>query len=65
MIKKLWDKIKSWFTPKQEIDPHDELYTVVPDPDVPVYKDEKAATHCSSHTRFRKSCHVCVEVANG
>ena len=65
MIKKLWDKIKSWFTPKQEIDEHVEFYTTVPDSDVPVYKDEKAATHCSSHTRFRKSCHVCVEVANG
>jgi len=65
MIKKLWNKIKSWFTPKQEIDEHVEFYTKVPESDVAVYKDEKAALHCSSHSRFRKSCPNCLEVVNG
>ena len=51
MIKKLWNKIKSWFTPKQEIDEHIEFYTKVPEPEVPVHKD-----HCDGHSRFRKSC---------
>ena len=45
MIKKLWNKIKSWFTPKQEMDPHEEFYTVVPKPEIPVYKD-----HCDGHS---------------
>ena len=65
MIKKFWNKIKSWFTPKQEVDPHEELYTVIPDPDVPVYKDEKTATHCDGHSRFMKSCPNCLGVVNG
>ena len=58
MIKKLWNKIKSWFTPKQEVDEHIEFYTKVPEPDVPVHEEDP--THCKDHTRFRKSCPQCV-----
>ena len=60
MIKKLWDKIKSWFTPKQEMDPHEEFYTVVPESEIPVYKD-----HCDGHSRFMKSCPNCLGVVSG
>ena len=60
MIKKLWNKIKSWFTPKKEMDPHEEFYTVVPEPEIPVYKD-----HCDGHSRFMKSCPNCLGVVNG
>ena len=60
MIKKLWNKIKSLFTPKQEMDPHEEFYTVVPEPEIPVHKD-----HCDGHSRFIKSCPNCLGVANG
>ena len=64
MIKKIINKIKSWFTPKEEMDPHEELILHVPEPDVPVYKDENAVKkeHCNSHLRFRKSCKACQEV---
>jgi hypothetical protein len=60
MIKKLWNKIKSWFTPKQEMDPHEEFYTVVPEPEIPVHKD-----HCDGHSRFMKSCPNCLGIASG
>ena len=33
MIKKIIEKIKSWFRPKEQMDPHEELYTVVPESD--------------------------------
>ncbi len=61
MIKKLWNKIKNWFTSKEEMDPHEEFYTKVPEPEIPVHTSE----HCKDHTRFRKSCPTCVEVVNG
>ena len=61
MIKKIWHKIKSLFTPKKEMDEHIEFYTNVPEPDVPMHKPE----HCSGHSRFRKSCPNCLEIVNG
>ena len=60
MIKKLWNKIKNWFTPKEEMDPHEEFYAKVPEPEVPVYKE-----HCDGHSRFIKSCSNCLGVVNG
>ena len=65
MMKKIWNWIKNIFKPKkQEMDEHEELYLHVPEPDTPVYKDEKAvkAEHCGTHNRFRKSCPNCLEV---
>ena len=59
MFKKIWNKIKSWFTPKNEMDPHEEFFTVVPEPEVPVHKD-----HCDGHARFIKSCPNCLGVVN-
>ena len=38
-------------------DEHITMYTEVPEPDVPVHEE---TTHCGSHSRFRKSCPVCV-----
>ena len=40
-----------------EVDEHIEFFTKVPEPDVPVHEE---TTHCGSHSRFRKSCPVCV-----
>jgi len=39
-------------------DEHIELYTKIPEPETPVHKPE----HCSGHTRFRKSCPLCLEI---
>jgi len=64
MIKKIINKIKSWFTPKEEVDPHEELYLKEKESDVPVYENEQAVKkeHCDSHLRFRKSCKACQEI---
>jgi len=47
MIKKIINKIKSWFTPKIE---------------QPIILTEKKPEHCSGHLRFRKSCLRCQEI---
>ena len=69
MIKKIKNFICNLFGIKQcgcpeEMDPHEELMLHVPEPDVPVYKDEKSVKkeHCDSHLRFRKSCKACQEI---
>jgi hypothetical protein len=69
MIKKIKNFICKLFGIKQcgcpeEMDPHEELILHVPEPDVPVYKDENAVKkeHCNSHLRFRKSCKACQEI---
>ena len=63
MIKKIINIIKSWFTPKEEMDAH-EIMLHPKKPDVPVYKNENMIKkeHCNSHLRFRKSCPRCQEV---
>jgi len=65
MIKKLCNKFVSWLFSWQEEkkDPHLELYEDVPEPEVPVILKEK--TKCNTHLRFKKSCPICVEAANG
>ena len=60
MIKKLINIIKGWFTPKEEIDPHAELYLKTPEPEVPVYESEE--WKCDTHNRYKKSCPVCREI---
>jgi len=42
MIKKIINIIKGWFTPKEEIDPHEEML-YPKEPDIPVYKNEEDA----------------------
>ena len=42
----------------EDMDEHVEYFTKVPEPEIPVYKPE----HCSGHTRFRKSCPLCLEI---
>ena len=56
MIKYIINKIKSWFTPEEEMDPH-EVMLHPKERDVPLYVD-----HCPKHTRYRKSCPECKEV---
>ena len=64
MIKHIINIIKGWFAPKQEVDPHEEMYLKSKEPDVPVYENENAIKkeHCDSHLRFRKSCKACQEI---
>ena len=61
MIKKIINIIKSWFTPKEDMDPHEELMLHVPEPEITVHKEE-SKLHCSGHLRFKKSCPRCLEI---
>ena len=63
MIKKIINWVKNLFKKAEEKDPHLELYEDVPEPEVPVILKEK--TKCNTHLRFKKSCPICVEAANG
>ena len=68
MIKYIINKIKNLFTPKREMDEHEELYLHVPEPDTPVYENEEAAVktdHCEKHNRFRKKCPECISIKVG
>jgi|TARA_A100001391_G_scaffold172859_1_gene134532 hypothetical protein len=40
-------------------DEHIELYTKIPEPEVPIYEEKK---HCERHSRFIKRCPDCIEV---
>ena len=56
MIKKLISKlfgIKQCACPEDE---HIEYYTKVPEPEIPKWK-------CGTHSRFKKSCPICKEIA--
>ena len=64
MIKDLWDRfvtwLFSWQEQEEEKDEHLQLYEDVPEPEVPV---EEEKIQCNTHTRFKKSCPICVEAA--
>ena len=66
MIKKIKNFICNLFGIKQcacpEEDEHIEYYTKVPEPEVPVYKEERKIEHCHRHLRFIKGCLDCREV---
>ena len=38
-------------------DEHIELYTKMPEPEIPIHKE-----HCDGHLRFKKSCKACQEI---
>ena len=69
MIKKIKNFICKLLGIKQcacseDMDPHEELMLHVPEPDVPVYKDENGkAVKCGTHSRYKKSCPICREIA--
>ena len=42
MIKKILNTIKEWFTPAEEMDPH-EVMLHPEEPDTPIYENEKEA----------------------
>tara|TARA_R100001443_G_scaffold689_1_gene2740 strand:+ start:461 stop:652 length:192 start_codon:yes stop_codon:yes gene_type:complete len=58
MITKFLNWIKNFF-PKEEKDPHLELYEDTPEPEIPVY----VPFVCSTHARFKKSCADCQKQA--
>ena len=62
MIKNLWNKFVDWLFSWQneEKDEHLQLYEDVPEPEVPV---EKEKIQCNEHSRFKKSCPMCIEAA--
>ena len=41
-------------------DEHIELYTKIPEPEVPIHEEKKE--HCERHLRFIKRCSDCIEV---
>ena len=63
MIRKIINIIKNWFTPKEEMDPH-EVMLHPAEPDITIYTDENGkAVKCGTHNRHKKSCPICREVA--
>ena len=59
MIKNIWNRFVNWlFSWQEEKDPHLELYEDVPEPEVPVLVEKK--NKCNTHSRFKKSCPICV-----
>ena len=61
MIKKLISKlfgIKQCACPEYE---HNEYYTKVPEPEIPVHEEPK--WKCTTHNRYKKSCPICRELA--
>ena len=40
-------------------DEHIELYTKIPEPEVPIHEEKE---HCERHLRFIKRCPDCIEV---
>ena len=61
MIKHIINLIKGLFTPKKEMDPHEELYLHTPEPEIPVHKEPEWT--CNTHNRYKKSCPTCREIA--
>ena len=55
----MWNWIKNLFTPEEQKDPHLVLYEDAAEPEVPVHKPD----HCSTHSRFKKSCPLSVKNA--
>ena len=45
MIQHIINIIKGWFAPKQEVDPHEEMYLKPEEPDVPDYENEQAVSN--------------------
>ena len=58
MIKKIINIIKSWFTPKEEMDPH-EVMLHSKEPDTKLYVEIdgklKELKHCKGHRRYRNN----------
>jgi len=62
MIKHIINIIKGWFTPKEEIDPHEEmLYPKKSDMKIYAEIDGKLKEikHCKGHRRYRNNCEDC------
>ena len=70
MIKNLWDKFTSWLfswqKEKEEKDPHLQFYEDELEPEIPIHVETiKKPEHCTTHSRFKKSCLKCQEIVNG
>ena len=50
--------IKKLFTPKEQMDPHAELYLKSAEPEVPVHEEKK---HCPGHEKYVDRCRHCRE----
>ena len=63
MIRYIINTIKSWFTPKEEMDPH-EVMLHPKKSDILILENENdiKLEHCTKHNRFRKNCLACREV---
>ncbi len=47
------------------LDEHLEIYEGKYEPEIPVHEDTSTSMHCGSHTRFIKSCPICVAIIKG
>jgi hypothetical protein len=69
VIKKIKNFICNLFGIKQcacpeDMDEHAELYLKTPEPETPTYTDvDGKAVKCGTHSRYKKSCFICKEVA--
>ena len=59
MIQHIINIIKGWFTPKEQMDPH-EVMLHPKEPEVPIYEEKK---HCSGHEKYVDRCRHCREAA--
>ena len=71
MIKNVWKKIVNWLFSWQKKEPvilEDEEY-LEDEAKMAQYLEDKIIEpekiKCNTHSRFKKSCPICVEVANG
>jgi len=71
MIKNLWKKFVNWLFSWQKKEPvilEDEEY-LEDEAKMAQYLEDKIIEpekiKCNTHSRFKKSCPICVEVANG
>ena len=69
MIKNLWNKFVGWLFSWQEQEEekaaHLQLYEDVPEPEVikETITAEPEKIKCNTHSRFKKSCPICVEAS--
>jgi len=72
MIKNVWKKIVNWLFSWQKKEPvilEDEEEYLENEAKMAQYLEDKIIEpekiKCNTHSRFKKSCPICVEVANG
>jgi hypothetical protein len=58
-MKRLWKKIVGWFSKEEVLELVVEEVPELVVEEVPELVVEEKPTHCTGHTRFKKSCSLC------